>query len=179
MASPIRDNVQVLQRTLYRAAKADPGRRFHALYDKVYRRDVLERAWVLVRHNAGAPGVDGGHVSAQLTGLPADLHGVLIQLDRPLAKGQTTRLEYETVFHYTEPPEPCLRRASNSRTNNVELRVIFHPERLPAAVEWCVWPDLDSPPSSVESIPLHGGTAYQRWAPFVERTCVGLRWRWS
>ena len=58
MASPTQDKVQVLQRTLYRAAKADPGRRFHALYDKVYRRDVLERAWVLVRQNAGAPGVD-------------------------------------------------------------------------------------------------------------------------
>jgi group II intron reverse transcriptase/maturase len=53
-----RDKVQVLQRTLYRAAKADPGRRFHALYDKVYRRDVLERAWVMVRRNSGAPGID-------------------------------------------------------------------------------------------------------------------------
>jgi RNA-directed DNA polymerase len=52
------DRVQTLQGTLYRAAKADPGRRFHALYDKVYRRDVLERAWVLVRRNNGAPGID-------------------------------------------------------------------------------------------------------------------------
>lgn len=58
MAMSTRDKVQVLQRTLYRTAKADPGRRFHALYDKVYRRDVLERAWVMVRRNAGAPGID-------------------------------------------------------------------------------------------------------------------------
>jgi RNA-directed DNA polymerase len=40
----MQDKVRELQRTLYRAAKADPGRRFHALYDKVYRRDVVERA---------------------------------------------------------------------------------------------------------------------------------------
>ena len=52
------DKVRELQRTLYRAAKADPGRRFHALYDKVYRRDVLERAWELVRANRGAAGID-------------------------------------------------------------------------------------------------------------------------
>src|SRR5215208_1368922 len=52
------DKVRELQRTLYRAAKADAGRRFHALYDKVYRRDVLERAWELVRANRGAAGID-------------------------------------------------------------------------------------------------------------------------
>jgi group II intron reverse transcriptase/maturase len=52
------DKVRELQRTLYRAAKADPGRRFHALYDKVLRRDVLERAWEVVRANRGAAGID-------------------------------------------------------------------------------------------------------------------------
>jgi RNA-directed DNA polymerase len=47
-----------LQHALYRAAKADPGRRFHALYDKVCRRDILWRAWAVVRRNNGAPGID-------------------------------------------------------------------------------------------------------------------------
>jgi group II intron reverse transcriptase/maturase len=52
------DPVRALQHALYRAAKADPGRRFHTLRDKVYRRDVLWRAWVAVRTNNGAPGID-------------------------------------------------------------------------------------------------------------------------
>ncbi len=52
------DTVRELQRTLYRAAKADPGRRFHALYDKLSRSDVLERAWGQVRRNGGAAGID-------------------------------------------------------------------------------------------------------------------------
>ena len=65
MASPAasgsrvsRDPVRALQHALYRAAKADPGRRFHALHDKISRSDVLWRAWVAVRSNNGAPGID-------------------------------------------------------------------------------------------------------------------------
>jgi retron-type reverse transcriptase len=47
-----------LQHVLYRAARADPKRRFHSVRDKVYREDVLWRAWIAVRRNNGAPGID-------------------------------------------------------------------------------------------------------------------------
>jgi len=53
------DPVRALQRVLYRSAKQDPKRRFHALYDKLARSDVMWRAWVAVATNEGAPGVDG------------------------------------------------------------------------------------------------------------------------
>src|SRR3954453_6989473 len=53
------DPVRALQRVLYRSAKQDGTRRFHALFDKVARSDVMGRAWVDVATNQGAPGVDG------------------------------------------------------------------------------------------------------------------------
>jgi RNA-directed DNA polymerase len=52
------ERVRVLQRTLYRAAKANPARKFGVLYDKVCREDILALAYRQVRANGGAPGVD-------------------------------------------------------------------------------------------------------------------------
>lgn len=50
--------VRHLQRRLWAAAKRSPSRRFHALYDRIYRDDVLEMAWKQVRSKGGAAGVD-------------------------------------------------------------------------------------------------------------------------
>ncbi|MFO1510345.1 MAG: group II intron reverse transcriptase/maturase [Steroidobacteraceae bacterium] len=52
------DKVRQLQRQLWAAAKRAPGRRFHALYDHIWRSDVLREAWRRVRRNHGAAGVD-------------------------------------------------------------------------------------------------------------------------
>jgi RNA-directed DNA polymerase len=53
------DPVRAFQRTLYRSAKQERKRRFHSLFDKCFRKDVLYRAWMDVRNNGGAPGIDG------------------------------------------------------------------------------------------------------------------------
>jgi retron-type reverse transcriptase len=75
------DKVRELQRTLYRCAKRSRTRRFHALYDRIYRGDVLWEAWRRVRNNRGAAGADGqtirvieeDGVQEFLDGIQADL----------------------------------------------------------------------------------------------------------
>ena len=57
LATPLK--VQKLQATLHAKAKESPNCRFHALYDKMYREDILEHAYRVCRSNGGAPGVDG------------------------------------------------------------------------------------------------------------------------
>lgn len=69
------DKVRHLQRQLYLAAKRSPRRRFHALYDRIARRDVLERAWDQVRANRGAAGIDGETI------LEVETYGVARMLD--------------------------------------------------------------------------------------------------
>jgi len=53
------EKIRTLQRKLYRKAKREPACRFHALYDKVYRADILSHAYTLVRANKGSAGIDG------------------------------------------------------------------------------------------------------------------------
>ena len=53
------EKIRTLQRKLYCKAKSEPSFRFYALYDKIYRPDILSHAYHLVRSNKGAPGIDG------------------------------------------------------------------------------------------------------------------------
>ena len=57
LATP--EKIRKLQRVLYVKAKQEPTRRFHFLYDKVWREDIFAHAYACCRANGGAPGVDG------------------------------------------------------------------------------------------------------------------------
>jgi group II intron reverse transcriptase/maturase len=57
------DKVRQLQRRLWVAAKRSPTRRFHALYDRIHRSDVLWEAWRRVRRNRGSAGLDAQSIA--------------------------------------------------------------------------------------------------------------------
>jgi RNA-directed DNA polymerase len=86
------EKISSLRRKLYRKAKREPRFRFYALYDRIYRTDILRMAWELVRAHKGAAGVDGVTIaeieasSRGPDGLVEDLHEELrTKRYRPLA----------------------------------------------------------------------------------------------
>jgi RNA-directed DNA polymerase len=64
LGHPSLEKVRRLQNRLWAAAKQSKGRRFHALYDRIYRGDILWEAWERVRANRGAAGVDALTIAA-------------------------------------------------------------------------------------------------------------------
>jgi len=73
--------VRQLQRRLYVAAKRSPGRRFHALFDRIHRSDVLWEAWKRVRRNKGSAGVDAQTLAeVESYGVDRFVEGITTQL---------------------------------------------------------------------------------------------------
>jgi group II intron reverse transcriptase/maturase len=103
------DKVRALQRVLYRSAKQQSHRRFHALYDKVARSDILWRAWVDVANNQGAPGVDGVTITSiadgDVVGVRAFLDGLAAQL-----RDKTYRPQPLRRVHIPKPGQPGVTR---------------------------------------------------------------------
>ena len=84
------ENIRTLQRKFYRKAKQEKAYRFYALYDKVYRADILSHAYNLVRSNKGSAGIDGVTFEAIETG--EGITAFLAELEEAL-KSKTYRPE--------------------------------------------------------------------------------------
>jgi group II intron reverse transcriptase/maturase len=93
--SPVIDKVRELQRKLWVCAKQSKTRRFHALYDRIYRSDVLWKAWVRVRSNGGAAGVDENTLrSIEEQGVAQFLEGIQADLKASEYRPSPVRRQY-------------------------------------------------------------------------------------
>lgn len=86
------EKIRELQRKLYVKAKKEPNFRFYLLYDKVYRRDILEFSYRLAKSNGGAPGVDGVTFDdIERNGLEAWLSKLREELQGKMYRAQAVR----------------------------------------------------------------------------------------
>jgi len=122
------EGVRVLQRKLYRAAKEAPQRQFGVLYDKVYRRDVLEEAWRRVRRNRGSAGVDKQTVAA------VEAYGVGRVLDELEAELREKRYHPQPVrrVYIPKPGKPGQQRglgipAVRDRVVQAAVKLVIEP----------------------------------------------------
>lgn len=89
------DKVRQLQRRLWTAAKRSPERRFHALYDRIHRIDVLWEAWRRVKRNKGAAGVDGQTLTdIEQQGLQDFLEGLQSELTMGTYRPKAVKRQY-------------------------------------------------------------------------------------
>ncbi len=91
--------VRQLQNRLWAAAKQSPGRRFHALYDRIYRTDLLWEAWERVRANRGAAGIDGQTLAA------VEVYGAHRLVDE-LQEGLRAGIYHPAPVRRVEIPKP-------------------------------------------------------------------------
>jgi RNA-directed DNA polymerase len=93
--NPVVDKVRELQRQLWVCAKQSKTRRFHALYDRIYRSDVLWEAWKRVRSNKGAAGVDATTLrSIEEQGVTQFLEGIQADLKAGHYRPSPVRRQY-------------------------------------------------------------------------------------
>jgi RNA-directed DNA polymerase len=91
------EEIRELQRKLYRKAKQEKEYRFYLLYDKIYRPDILNHAYRLVKANKGAPGIDGetfGNIEEREGGAEKYLEEIAGELKRKEYKPQAVRRVY-------------------------------------------------------------------------------------
>jgi hypothetical protein len=148
-------------------------------------RQLLEAVEVTDRHHYA---FDTSHaaVSVRTGGTPVaafrvagtPLCVVEIMLAEPLLPGQTTHLEYETVFAYPEPPAPEFRRGVTGGVRHLALTVRFDPAAPPREVWRSRWAEVTATePAEAVPVQLVGGQTSFEVVPGGE--CVlGYTWEW-
>jgi hypothetical protein len=120
----------------------------------------------------------GGSASGEILDMGEGLYAVDIRLTRPLRRGETTSLVYETRFSYPEPPAPEFRRAGVNRVDNLDLLVQFDPTVHPRRVFFASWAALDGDPETETEIHLEPDGSVHVFLAGLEHAIAGFHWQW-
>jgi hypothetical protein len=122
----------------------------------------------------------GGRVGQRIYRMSESLYAVDILLTRPLAKGESSLMQYHTTFFYRSQPPAEFRRGLARATRDVSIWVTFHPQRLPKRIWSASWDGLDQGRIlERESVELDEQRSVHRRFDVVERAIVGFYWEWT
>jgi hypothetical protein len=121
-------------------------------------------------------------LSGQLRQVGPDVFATDIMLARTLDLGDTITMEYWVTYrlpgNLADAREREYRRGVLRHLENYDMRIEFHPARLPAELWWASWAGVDGEVQDLQEITLDSQHAAQRYLRSLERTVVGFRWRW-
>jgi hypothetical protein len=104
-----------------------------------------------------------------------------ISFHHPLSYGEEAYVDYWTIFHYSKRPAPEFRRGAHRRVEHMDMRLEFHPDRLPRRLWWAEWSDYRSPDEAIverEPVALDEELSAHRYLEAMEHTVIGYYWEW-
>jgi hypothetical protein len=106
-----------------------------------------------------------------------------IVLPRTLALGETTALEYWCTYRYpgdlTDPQEREWRRGVVRQVSSYDMRVEFHPDRLPERLMWATWDGTSGDVIAEQEVSLDSQYSAHRYLKSLEKTIAGFHWDWA
>jgi len=124
--------------------------------------------------------IRGGKVG-RLTQVSEQLWAVDITFHHPLRYGEQAYVDFWTIFHYSQPPAAEFRRGAHRRVEHLDMRLEFHPDRLPTRLWWAEWADYRAPGEAIverEEVTLDEEHSAHRYLEAIEHTVVGYYWEW-
>jgi hypothetical protein len=128
-----------------------------------------------------------GQGCQELTGevvrIGAEIFATQILLARTLDLGETLTFEYRVSYRYPgdprDPGEREYRRGGLRQVDNLDMRIEFHPDKLPHRVWWAHWDGGDGSVLDREAVSLDSQNSVHRYLRSLEKTIVGFYWRWD
>jgi hypothetical protein len=125
----------------------------------------------------------GKELTGEVHRIGDDVFCTEILLARTLDLGETITLEYWITYRYpgdlANPAEREFRRAVMRQVENLDMRVEFHPDRLPARAWWAHWDGVDGDVIGREAVTLDSQHSAHRYLRSLEKTVAGFYWQWD
>jgi hypothetical protein len=128
-------------------------------------------------------GQGGKELAGEVQQIRADVYFTEILLARTLELGETITLEYWLTYRFPgdplDPAEREFRRAVMRQAQNLDMRVEFHPDRLPSQVWWAHWDGVEGDVIEQELVTLDSQDSAHRYLRSLDRAVAGFRWSWD